>query len=81
MRESVVFNVNEISKVNFFEVIQSQGDLVYTLNCDWNLNKTYVTWVSSTTPSFVSNLITAEGPYDEYNMAAILEGHEWLVMP
>ena len=81
MRTSIVFNQNETSKVNFFEVLQSQDNLQYTLNCDWNLVKTYVTWPSNNTPSFVSNLITAEGPYNEDAMAAVLESHEWLVMP
>ena len=77
--QSVIFNISEINKVNFFEVIQTPENLVYTLTCDEELKKTYVTWVSSTTPSFVSNMYTAEGPFNEEELRVITEGYEWLV--
>ena len=77
--QSVIFNISEINKVNFFEVIQTSENLVYTLTCDEELKKTYVTWVSSTTPSFVSNMDTSEGPFNEEELRAITEGYEWLV--
>jgi hypothetical protein len=74
--ESIIFNVNEINKVNFSEVIQTPQTLVYSVN----KNKTYVTWTSSTTPSFVSTMVTAEGPYNEDQLHAILENYEWLLI-
>ena len=77
--ESIIFNISEINKVNFFEVIQTSENLVYTLTCDEELKKTYVTWVSSTTPSFVSNMHTAEGPFNEEELRVTTEGYEWLV--
>jgi hypothetical protein len=74
--ESIIFNVNEINKVNFSEVIQTPQTLVYSVN----KNKTYVTWTSSTTPSFVSTIVTAEGPYNDDQLHAILENYEWLLI-
>lgn len=74
--ESIIFNVNEINKVNFSEVIQTPQTLVYSVNKD----KTYVTWLGSTTPSFVSTIITAEGPYNDDQLHAILERRQWLLI-
>lgn len=74
--ESIIFNVNEIYKVNFSEVTQTPQTLVYSVN----KTKTYVTWLSSTTPSFVSTIITAEGPYNDDQLHAILERPEWLLI-
>ncbi len=74
--ESIIFNVSEINKVNFSEVIQTPQTLVYSVN----KNKTYVTWVSTTIPSFVSTMTTVEGPYNEDQLHAILENYEWLLI-
>jgi hypothetical protein len=74
--ESIIFNVNEVNKVNFSEVIQTPQTLVYSVNKD----KTYVTWLSPTTPSFVSTILTAEGPYNDDQLHAILERREWLLI-
>jgi hypothetical protein len=74
--ESIIFSVDEINKVDFNEVIQTPQTLVYSVNKD----KTYVTWISLTIPSFVSTIITAEGPYNDDQLHAILENYKWLLI-
>jgi hypothetical protein len=74
--ESIIFNVNEINKVNFSEVIQTPQNLVYSID----KTKTYVTWVSSTTPDFVSTMTTYEGPFTQSELLSILERPEWLLI-
>ena len=74
--ESIIFSVNEINKVNFSEVIQTPQTLVYSVN----KTKTYLSWLSPTTRSFVSPIVTAEGPYNDDQLHAILERPEWLLI-
>jgi hypothetical protein len=73
--ESIIFSVIEIPKVNFSEVIQTEQNLVYSVNKD----QTYVTWLGESTPSFVSDIITAEGPFNEDQLHGILENYKWLI--
>lgn len=74
--ESIIFNVSEINKINFSEVTQTPQTLVYSVD----KTKTYVTWTSLNTPSFVSTMTTAEGPFDENQLLHILETPEWLLI-
>ena len=79
--ESIIFSVDEINKVNFSEVIQTPETLVYSNTIIIFFNtKTYVTWLGSNTPSFVSTITSAEGPYNEDELHAILERSEWLLI-
>jgi len=77
--ESVILNISEIDKINFLKVIQTRETLKYSVTCEMNKKRTYVTWTGST-PSFVSALTTAEGPYAENEMQSILENHEWMII-
>jgi hypothetical protein len=74
--ESIIFNVNEINKVNFSEVIQTPENLVYSVN----KLKTYVTWVTPTPPSFIDLMLTYEGPFNDNQLHSILEMNEWLLI-
>jgi hypothetical protein len=74
--ESIIFNISEINKVNFSEVIQTPQNLVYSID----KTKTYVTWISPTTPDFVSTMTTYEGPFTQSELLNILEEYEWLVI-
>jgi hypothetical protein len=76
MTTSIIFNIDEISKVNFTEVIQTLETLQYSVN----RQKTYVSWNGSETPSFVSNITSAEGPYSQSELLDILERLEWLLI-
>lgn len=76
MKNSIIFNVNEINKVNFTEVIQSPQNLVYSVNKDM----TYVTWEMVDTPSFVFKMETFVGPLSESQLLQNIERKEWLIM-
>ncbi len=77
--ESVILNIFEIDKINFSQVIQTRETLQYSVTCEMSKKRTYITW-TGLTPSFVSTLSTAEGPYFENKMKSILEGHEWMII-
>lgn len=71
----IFFSINELNKVDFSQVTQSPNTLVFS----FYFNKTYVSW-NGDTPTFVANLITAQGPYDEAGFQAFLNSHEWLLI-
>ena len=57
-RNYIIFNVSELNKVNFSEVLEDSSESVRK---SIDLTKTFVKWEGAT-PSFVSTLTTAEGP-------------------
>ena len=72
-RNYIIFNVSELNKVNFSEVLENSPD---TVRKSIDLTKTFVKW-EGTTPSFVSTLTTSEGPYTHSEIVSILEGATW----
>jgi hypothetical protein len=72
-RNYIIFNVSELNKVNFSEVLEDSSESVRK---SIDLSKTFVKW-EGTTPSFVSTLTTAEGPYTYTEIISILEGAAW----
>ena len=58
---SIIMNSSEIYKINFSEIIQDFKSLQYSID----KNLTYVTWTTSTTPSFISDLNRYTGPYTD----------------
>jgi hypothetical protein len=74
--KSIIFDVSEINKVNFSQVIQTPETLVYSVN----KNKTYVSWTIEDDPSFIWLIISREGPYDNNQLHSILENYEWLLI-
>jgi hypothetical protein len=74
--KSIIFDVSEINKVNFSQVIQTPETLVYNIN----KNKTYVSWTIEGEPSFMRSIISREGPYDNDQLHPILENYEWLLI-
>jgi hypothetical protein len=74
--KSIIFDVIEINKVNFSQVIQTPETLVYSLN----KNKTYVSWTIEDDPSFIGLIISREGPFDNNQLHSILENYEWLLI-
>ena len=72
-REYIIFNVSELPLVNFNEVLETS---VATVRKSVDQNKTFVKW-NGTTPSFVDNLTTKEGPYTHSEMLTILATPEW----
>ena len=76
MMTSIIFNVEEINKVDFSEVIQTPQTLVYSID----KTRTYVTWEGEETPTFVSTMTTVEGPMTESQLLEKLERPDWLII-
>jgi hypothetical protein len=72
-RNYIIFNVSELNKVNFSEVLEDSSE---TVRKSIDLSKTFVKW-EGTTPSFISTLTTAEGPYTHIEIISILESATW----
>ena len=72
-REFMIFNVSELNKINFNEVLETSID---TVRKSVDLTKTLVKWNGST-PPYVQSLTTSEGPYTYDEMLTILSTPEW----
>ena len=73
-REFMIFNVSELSKINFDEVLETN---TYTVRKSVNETKTFVKWDGPNTPTSVLSLTTKEGPYTYDEMIQILATPEW----
>jgi len=74
MIKYLIFNVSEIDKVNFDEVRENSKD---TLRISVDGTETLIKWDEDETPSFVSTLTTAEGPYTYEEILEILSSDFW----
>ena len=72
-REFMIFNVSELNKINFNEVLETSID---TVRKSVGELKTFVKWEGNTPPS-VLTLTTSEGPYTYNEMLTILATPEW----
>ena len=72
-RVFMIFNVSELEKINFNEVLETSMD---TVRKSIDLTKTFVKWVGNT-PSSVLTLTTTEGPYNYDEMIALMATPEW----
>lgn len=73
-RDFLIFNVSEINKVNFDEVLETSQS---TLRKSVNGQKTLIKWDGPDAPPFVATLTTKEGPYTYDEIIAILATPEW----
>ena len=73
-RNFMIFETNELDKVNFEEVLETSGETVRK-SLDGSL--TFVKWDGETIPSSVASLTTKNGPYSYSEMLEILKGPEW----
>lgn len=73
-REFMIFNVSELSSINFDEVLETSAD---TVRRSVDGTKTFVKWESENIPSSVSALQTKQGPYTYQEMIDILSTSEW----
>jgi hypothetical protein len=69
----MIFNVSELNKINFNEVLETSID---TVRKSVDLTKTFVKW-DGTIPNCVNNLTTKEGPYTYDEILVILSTPEW----
>jgi hypothetical protein len=74
-RNFMIFNVSEINKINFDEVLESSEQW---LRKSVNNQKTLIKWDGNTIPSSVQTLTTSEGPYTYNEIITILDSSEWV---
>jgi hypothetical protein len=72
-REYMIFNVSELSEIDFSQVLETSAE---TVRKSVDGTKTFVKW-EGTEPSCVTNLQTKEGPYTHSEILEILSGPEW----
>jgi hypothetical protein len=73
-RNFMIFNVSELSNIDFTQVLETSIDTVRT---SIDETKTFVKWDGNYIPSSVESLTTKEGPYTYTEMITILNGPEW----
>ena len=73
MRKFIIFDVTELNKINFNEVLE---DSATTLRYSLDGTKTFIKWEDSE-PSFLSNLLTKSKIYTYEEMSEILLTSEW----
>lgn len=72
-RNYLIFEVSELELVDFSQVLETSAD---TVRKSIDQTKTFVKWEGST-PSFVSSMQTAEGPYSYEEITSILSTTAW----
>jgi hypothetical protein len=72
-RKYVIFNVSEISKIDFSQVGETSAE---TLRTSYDGTKTFVKW-DVEQPTCIDLLSTKEGPYTHEEMLVILSTPEW----
>jgi hypothetical protein len=72
-REFMIFNVSELSQIDFTQVLETSAD---TVRKSVDETKTFVKW-DGPIPQCVSNLTTKEGPYTYDEILVILSTPEW----
>ena len=73
-RSFLIFNVSEINKVDFDEVLETSPT---TLRKSVDETKTLIKWEDPDTPAFVATMTTKEGPYTYDEILVILATPEW----
>lgn len=73
-REFMIFNVSELSTINFNEVLETSAE---TVRKSVDGTKTFVKWDGLTIPPSVDALTTKEGPYTYEEILTILATPEW----
>ena len=72
-RNFLIFNVSEIDKVDFNEVLETSSS---TLRKSVDKQKTLIKW-DGEAPEFVATMTTKEGPYTYDEILAIMATPEW----
>lgn len=73
MRKYIIFDVSELNKINFNEVMENSAS---TLRYSLDGTKTFIKW-EETEPSFLSNLLTKSRTYTLEEISEILLTSEW----
>jgi len=73
-RNFLIFNVSEINKVNFDDVLETSQS---TLRKSVDKTKTLIKWDGNEEPAFVATMTTKEGPYTYDEIIVIMSTPEW----
>ena len=76
-RKFMIFNVSELDKIDFSEVLETDID---TVRKSVDLTNTFVKW-DGETPDCINTLVTKVGPYTYDEFLQILLMPEWVVSP
>ena len=74
-RNFMIFNVSEIEKINFDEILETSAQW---LRKSVDETRTFVKWDGNTIPTSVQTLTTSEGPYNYDEMITILNSSDWV---
>lgn len=72
-RRYVIFNVSELNKINFLEVLETSAE---TVRKSVDEQKTFVKWEGEA-PASIQTLITKSQYYTHEEILNILSGQEW----
>jgi hypothetical protein len=72
-RQFMIFNVSELNKIDFTQVLETSID---TVRKSVDKTKTFVKW-DGEMPECVTTLTTQEGPYTYEEILTILSTTEW----
>lgn len=72
-RTFMIFNVSELSNINFNEILETSLETIRKSNDN---QKTFVKW-EGLIPLSVESLVTKEGPYTSTEILTILSGEDW----
>lgn len=73
-RNFMIFNVSELSKIDFTRVLETSRD---TVRKSVDGQKTFVKWEGEEIPECVDGLETKEGPFSYEEILDILSQNEW----
>lgn len=73
-RNYVIFNVEELDKIDFTQVLETSSETVRKSN---DGTKTFVKW-NGEEPLCISDLTTKEGPFTHEEIIQILSTDEWV---
>jgi len=73
-RQFMILAISEISSIQFEDVLESSTS---TLRRSVDGSKTFIKW-DGTTPSWINDLTTKEGPYTYTQIIQILSTSEWV---
>lgn len=73
MKNYVIFNVSELDLVDFNQILEDSPD---TLRRSRDGAKSVIKW-DGISPSFINNMTSIEGPYNETEILAIMATPLW----
>jgi hypothetical protein len=74
-RQFMVFNLSEISKIDFSKILETSEE---TLRVTLDKQKTFVKWDGDEIPNFFNDMETKEGPFNYDEIIEIINGDEWV---